>query len=108
VLLGAIVKVALDPAPFGVGRRHDPGPGGEELFGLLGHPGFEGFVPLSERGRLALDDVVEPAEFVAHPVEVEGQRPELVAVGHLDPTGEVSGGDLRQPGVDLLDGADER
>ena len=25
-LLGAVMKVALDPAPLGVGRGHDPGP----------------------------------------------------------------------------------
>jgi hypothetical protein len=30
-LLGAVVEVALDPAPLGVGHGHDPGPRGLEL-----------------------------------------------------------------------------
>ncbi len=33
-LLGAVVEVALDPAPLTVGRRHDPGPRSLE-FGRL-------------------------------------------------------------------------
>ena len=57
-------------------------------------------------GRLQL--VVEPAQLVAHPVEVGGQRAQLVAVADGDVTRKVAGRDLAQPIVHPLDGLDQR
>jgi hypothetical protein len=51
---------------------------------------------------------VEPAELVVGPVQVGGQRAELVAVRHVDAAREVPGRDLGQPGLDQLDRADDR
>jgi hypothetical protein len=53
-LLGAVMKVALDPAPLGTGRGHDPGPRGMEFRGLaaqLHHRGVKRGTELRVMGR---------------------------------------------------------
>ena len=55
-----------------------------------------------------LELAVEAVELVVHPVDVRGQRAELVAVGDVDVPREVARGDRGQPGVDPLDRPDHR
>ena len=51
---------------------------------------------------------VDAPQLVVHPVHVRAERAELVAVRHVEPPGEVAGGDLGEPRLRALDRADQR
>ena len=51
--------------------------------------------------------LVEITELLRGPVDVGGQRSELVAIGDVDSLGEVTGSDLAEARVDLADRSDQ-
>ena len=55
-----------------------------------------------------LELLVEAPQLVVHPVDVPGERSELVAVAHLEAPGEVAFCDLGEPYLGALDRADQR
>ena len=64
---------------------------------LVRHVGEE--LRLVAAGRLQL--AVQPPQLVVHPVQVGGERAELVAIRNVDASGEVPGGDLCEAHVHL-------
>ena len=91
-LLGAVVQVALEPAPLGVAGLDDPRPGGPDLLQLRLHLGLQpGMLQRhAGRGRRELDQlrlVLKPRVVDQDGVAVRGQRhdrPARVRPGRVD------------------------
>src|SRR5829696_8002309 len=71
-LLGSVVKVALEPSPLGVARRHDPGAGGLQVLDARADLDFE---PLVVEPELSGGDhVVDDASVVEQTGSVDQHR----------------------------------
>ena len=55
----------------------------------------------------AFELAIDTAELVVHSIHVRCERAELVAVCHVDASGEIAGSDRREPPADSLDWPDE-
>ena len=107
MLLGAVVEVALDPVPFGVGRGDDPGTRGAQLLGLPAQ-----LVQRCLKRRVEADvaqcEPVLAGELGQHPLA--GLRERLGACGALDEDHAeelARAGDRRNPQLRALTALDQ-
>ena len=86
--------------PRRIGDHHlgQPDDGVERRAQLVAHAGEELRLVLASRFNL----LIEPPQFLAHPIDVSRQRTQLVAIDDMDALREIAGRNLVEPGFDLL------